>query len=88
MLRAHGFELAGSEKESVDLSNKMFVKMRFVKTGRATSRGKNVGTVTNTGAQEPRFKKQKKRFLDNPDDKIVPEDEEAKILKPCVYKLR
>lgn len=88
MLRAHGFELAGSEKESIDLSNKMFVKMRFVKTGRPTSRGKNVGSVTNPGVQEQRFSKQKKRYLDNPEDKIVPEDEEAKILKPCVYKLR
>jgi ribosomal RNA-processing protein 8 len=94
LLRAHGFDLAGSERESVDRANKMFVKMRFVKAaGRLPARGKNAGPATvleGTGGFGDRFGrvKKKKRFLDNVDDDIVPQEEEAKILKPCVYKLR
>jgi ribosomal RNA-processing protein 8 len=91
LLRTRGFELTGSERESVDLSNKMFVKMRFVKTGRSPIRGRNAGQgAIGAVSDEARFGrvKKKKRFLEDVDNEVVPEAEEAKILKPCVYKLR
>jgi len=90
LLKAHGFDLAGSEKESIDLSNKMFVKMRFVKIGnKAPSRGKNADGVA-APVEEQRYGrvKKKKRYLEEVGNVVVPEEEEARILKPCVYKLR
>jgi len=95
LLQSRGFDLAGPERESVDTTNKMFVKMRFVKVpGRAPTRGKNAGTMGTGGdkdnGDERNFEraKRKKKFLENMDIEVIPEEEEAKILKPCVYKLR
>jgi ribosomal RNA-processing protein 8 len=95
LLRSRGFDIAGPERESVDTTNKMFVKMRFVKVpGRVPTRGKNAGTMGTGGnkndGEERSFGrvKKKKKFLENVDNEVVPEEEEAKILKPCVYKLR
>ncbi|KAK5651569.1 hypothetical protein OQA88_11934 [Cercophora sp. LCS_1] len=83
-LRARGFLL---HKElgagAVDMGNKMFVKMHFVKAAPAT-KGKcaEVKVVSDRmGAQGPA---QKKKFIADEEGGI----NEAKILKPCVYKLR
>lgn len=67
--RRRGFELKGE----VDLSNKMFVRMRFEK------RKEKVG-----GMEAGRGKA---KFVDGEGDGVSKE-EEAKVLKPCVYKLR
>lgn len=83
--RRRGFELKGE----VDTGNKMFVKMRFVKKLTPT-KGKGVpkDSALLHGKDEERgigkFKG-KKRFLDNSREDDV---DEAKVLKPCVYKTR
>ncbi|KKK13756.1 hypothetical protein ARAM_001668 [Aspergillus rambellii] len=81
VFRTRGFIL---KPESVDKSNKMFVKMEFVKQGGAPAKGKHASA---TGAAPAPGKK---RFIDrNPaaDNGMSPEDEAA-VLKPCVYKIR
>ncbi|MCJ1464512.1 25S rRNA (adenine645-N1)-methyltransferase [Pseudocyphellaria aurata] len=86
-----------------DLRNKMFAKMRFMKTsqgGGAGPGGVGVGvgaagrvTSSMTGAgtgSDPRARygpKAKKRFLDPPAAGLDQRDEN-KVLKPCVYKTR
>ncbi|CAF9913633.1 MAG: 25S rRNA (adenine645-N1)-methyltransferase [Heterodermia speciosa] len=76
--RRRGFELQGE----VDLENKMFVRMGFVKKGRpkedhrALARDRAKGKV---GA--------KAKFIDRDGDEEEAENE-ARVLKPCVYKLR
>ncbi|KAL8795328.1 MAG: hypothetical protein Q9195_002198 [Heterodermia aff. obscurata] len=75
--RRRGFELQGE----VDLENKMFVRMKFIKKGkpkednRALARDREKGKV---GA--------KPKFIDGEGDEDV--ENEARVLKPCVYKLR
>lgn len=79
VFRTRGFVL---KQESVDKSNKMFVKMEFVKTrGMPPTKGK----YAVTGATS----KFGKKFLerDNVGSGLSPE-EESKVLKPCVYKIR
>ncbi|KAE8363184.1 methyltransferase-domain-containing protein [Aspergillus caelatus] len=81
VFRTRGFIL---KPESVDKSNKMFVKMVFVKQGPAPSKGKHA-SATGTKAGPG-----KKRFIEKPADagnNMSPE-EEAAVLKPCVYKIR
>jgi ribosomal RNA-processing protein 8 len=75
-LEKRGFALRGQ----VDDANKMFVRMEFVKQG-----GRKVEeTDTETGTEKMKMQKKKKlKFLDGGDELT-----EAKILKPCVYKLR
>lgn len=89
VLNARGFMLAGQDQgrgdEAVDLSNRMFVKMRFIKCAPAL-KGKCVrkeqeeksrfGGKLQTMAKKP-------KFIDN-----EVEVDEAGVLKPCVYKLR
>jgi len=68
----------------------MFVKMRFVKQRAVRpTRGKNVRAVEEEGGGDKfkREKKKKGKFLEEAEDDVSVEDE-AKILKPCVYKLR
>lgn len=72
VLERRGFVLQGTP----DLSNKMFVKMRFVKAT-APARGKH--TMVKDGAAKG------KKFVDKPDEDDF---DEASVLKPCVYKLR
>ncbi|KAK8059632.1 rRNA processing protein Rrp8 [Apiospora saccharicola] len=82
-LQKRGFVLQGEGSDAVDLSNKMFVKMHFIKGAQPTV-GKNFvaeqggrgGPNTRSGAR-PAAKKED-------DDQV----DENKILKPCVYKLR
>ncbi|KAL2834472.1 methyltransferase-domain-containing protein [Aspergillus cavernicola] len=80
VFKTRGFIL---KSETVDKSNKMFVKMEFVKHG-APVKGKYASTTATTPAPG------KKRFIERPkvaDNGMSPE-EEAAALKPCVYKLR
>ncbi|KAL4916955.1 methyltransferase-domain-containing protein [Aspergillus aurantiobrunneus] len=80
VFRSRGFVL---KSESVDKSNKMFVKMEFVKLGGAPSKGKYASAAT---ASAPG----KKRFIEKPatTDNSMSLEEEAAVLKPCVYKNR
>ncbi|KAJ5243242.1 uncharacterized protein N7469_001569 [Penicillium citrinum] len=79
VFRTRGFIL---REESVDKSNKMFVKMEFVKAGGPPTKGKH---ATGLSAPAPGSKK---RFVDRkPDNGMTPE-QEAQVLKPCVYKIR
>ncbi|KKA27364.1 hypothetical protein TD95_003203 [Thielaviopsis punctulata] len=79
-LAKRGFVLQGEPKDAIDLSNKMFVKMHFIKAA-PPIKGKNVEKYGKPNGQ------QKKKW---PVGGKVEEEEvdEDKILKPCVYKLR
>lgn len=84
VLRSRGFVLQGEGREVIDLSNKMFVKMHFIK-GASPTKGKDAKP------QEAPVIKGKKgfgqnRLSDMPDEKAGVD--EAAILKPCVYKIR
>lgn len=79
VFRTRGFVL---KQETVDKSNKMFVKMEFVKTGFPT-KGKWAGT----GRPLPQGNMSRKKFIEPVDSGLTPE-EESKVLKPCVYKTR
>lgn len=79
VLKSRGFLLDGEENEAVDLSNKMFVKMRFLKAV-APVKGKN---AEGAAIEKATWKPKKAKFLDAED-----EVDESKVLKPCVYKLR
>ncbi|KAG2413595.1 hypothetical protein HFD88_002784 [Aspergillus terreus] len=81
VFRTRGFAL---KPESVDKSNKMFVKMEFVKQGGAPQKGKYASVVP-AGAGPG-----KKRFIEKPVDpnNTMTPEEEAAVLKPCVYKIR
>ncbi|KAF2164296.1 hypothetical protein M409DRAFT_25175 [Zasmidium cellare ATCC 36951] len=85
VLRRRGFLLKDGEK-SIDLSNKMFVKMEFVKAAQPV-KGKN---AEKDGERKPveRFRKPKAKFLDEKDPDDVSTDDEGKVLKPCLYKIR
>ncbi|KAL4783643.1 methyltransferase-domain-containing protein [Aspergillus varians] len=81
VFRTRGFAL---KSESVDKSNKMFVKLEFVKQSGAPTKGKYASTAP-LSAPAPG----KKRFIERPAaDKSMSPEEEAAVLKPCVYKLR
>ena len=77
VLRRRGFVLKDGEK-SIDLSNKMFVKMEFIKAAPPTKGKGVVEAAPQTG---------KKKFISD-DAGDVPTDDEAKVLKPCLYKVR
>ncbi|KAK7608377.1 methyltransferase-domain-containing protein [Phyllosticta paracitricarpa] len=95
-LRARGFVLdapAGAENSAIDLRNRMFVHMRFVKAA-APTRGKNVRRDEGKGGGRGggaggggtwKAKAKKTAFVDEDDEGAV---DEAGLLKPCVYKLR
>ncbi|KAL4931274.1 25S rRNA (adenine645-N1)-methyltransferase [Aspergillus undulatus] len=81
VFRTRGFVL---KSERVDKSNKMFVKLEFVKHG-APSKGK----YANAAAAAPATGK--KRFIEKKPvaaDNGMSAEEEAAVLKPCVYKIR
>ncbi|KAK5138439.1 hypothetical protein LTR08_000025 [Meristemomyces frigidus] len=83
VLRRRGFLLKDGDR-SIDLSNKMFVKMEFVKAATAT-KGKGVPETDGKGGAKPEFKK--KKFVEEASQEVTTDDE-AKVLKPCLYKLR
>lgn len=71
---------------SIDLSNKMFVKMEFVKAATPT-KGKGVPKEGEKREQTvEKFKK--KKFLEEFEEEEVATEDEAKTLKPCLYKIR
>ncbi|EEA21071.1 25S rRNA (adenine645-N1)-methyltransferase [Talaromyces marneffei ATCC 18224] len=94
VFKSRGFVL---KQESVDKSNKMFVKMEFIKAGGAPTKGKYAG-ITPAPAGRPEKKaaaapvQTKKRFIDrdrgDDENKGMTAEQEAKVLKPCVYKIR
>lgn len=83
VLKKRGFVL--QTEKSVDLSNKMFVKMHFVK-GATPIKGKHVPIPKDAPEGQTWKKKTKAKFLEEPEDVYV--SSEAAVLKPCVYKLR
>jgi len=80
-----GFQL---REGSVDKSNKMFVSMVFTKSGVPTA-GKHRGLKW-TGRQYSQLEESKMKMLMGKGGELdeVPLQEEAKVLKPCVYKTR
>ena len=74
VLRRRGFMLQGDPQTG----NKMFVQMRFVKA-LPPRKGKSVRVEKAEG---------KKRFIEDADEDDVAVEDEAKVLKPCVYKIR
>ncbi|KAL1976764.1 hypothetical protein VTN31DRAFT_3046 [Thermomyces dupontii] len=81
VMNARGFRL---KPDSVDKSNKMFVRMEFVKQSGAPTRGKYAGVTPG----RPAAAQSTKRFIDAEDGEELTPEEEAKVLKPCVYKTR
>ncbi|KAJ4300449.1 25S rRNA (adenine645-N1)-methyltransferase [Collariella sp. IMI 366227] len=78
-LRKRGFLLNRDLAENaVDMGNKMFVRMHFVKAAPAI-KGKCAATEEGAGSQE-------KRFITG--DGEEKGGNEAGVLKPCVYKIR
>ncbi|UNI21756.1 25S rRNA (adenine(645)-N(1))-methyltransferase [Purpureocillium takamizusanense] len=93
-LRRRGFVLRGERAEAVDMSNRMFVKMHFIK-GAAPTKGKGVKAAAAAAAQEGGTRGGKKKTFapkwdegDQDDDEAGVDASEAAILKPCVYKIR
>ncbi|KXT04986.1 hypothetical protein AC578_10298, partial [Pseudocercospora eumusae] len=90
VLRRRGFVLKDGEN-SIDLSNKMFVKMEFIKAAHPI-KGKNKPEESAKDDGERKsgfFKKEswkKSKFLHEDDRDDVASDDEAKTLKPCLYK--
>jgi ribosomal RNA-processing protein 8 len=84
VLRKRGFVLQGDN--AIDLSNRMFVKMAFVK-GTTPIKGKCVPVPKGMEkiGQATWKPKSKAKFLE---EEEVPISSEAGVLKPCVYKLR
>jgi ribosomal RNA-processing protein 8 len=81
VLRKRGFVL--QNETAVDMSNKMFVRMGFLK-GHTPVKGKCIPVPK--GTIETGKKKPKGRFLNVEEE--IPVSSEATVLKPCVYKLR
>lgn len=80
VLRKRGFIL--QNERAVDLSNKMFVRMNFVK-GQTPVKGKCV--PKSKGIIDVQKKRPQGKFLDVEETQV---SNEATVLKPCVYKLR
>lgn len=92
VLRKRGFVLKNEDRgeKPIDLSNKMFVRMHFVKS-QTPLKGKCVPIpegMSEMGLETWKSKKPKK-FLESADKgEEIPISSEAAVLKPCVYKLR
>lgn len=87
VLQRRGFTV---QPQSIATGNKMFVKMVFNKTG-VPSTGTHEGLKWNGHDYEKTRTSVsgRKRFIDNDKDAGYPSpEEEAKVLKPCVYKRR
>ncbi|KAI0458715.1 methyltransferase-domain-containing protein [Xylaria acuta] len=80
-LRRRGFMLRSDEKAAVDMRNKMFVKMQFVKAAQPST-GKGLVEAKDPGRGK---KKSGVKFIDTEEQDAV---DESKILKPSVYKIR
>lgn len=97
-LKKRGFVLdALPEKpgDAIDLSNKMFVKMQFVKAA-PPSKGKNVKRdadgkpvgADRAGQKGVKFGMKGKKFAAVKEDEGEDDGSENKVLKPCLYKIR
>lgn len=94
VLQKRGFVLdALPEKpaEAIDLSNKMFVKLQFVKAA-APTKGKNA-KKEGEGAEKGglKFGMKGKKFAavgKKDDDDDAGDEKDQKVLKPCLYKIR
>jgi ribosomal RNA-processing protein 8 len=87
VLRRRGFVLKDGDN-SVDLSNKMFVKMEFTKSA-APVKGKGVAEIPEDHRKPKPTNFQSKRFIEEQEkNDDVPTDDESKALKPCLYKIR
>lgn len=85
VLRRRGFILQGESHEAINLQSKMFVRLNFIKAATPTV-GKGVPPASaQTGSERWQKKKVKGKFLDGPEPEAA---DEARVLKPCVYKLR
>ena len=78
VFRKRGFAL--QDDTAVDTSNKMFVKLNFVKA-LIPVKGKGISTQKGVASREAQ---KKRKFLVND----PAEDDESTVLKPCVYKIR
>ncbi|KAK6437497.1 25S rRNA (adenine645-N1)-methyltransferase [Oleoguttula sp. CCFEE 5521] len=85
VLKKRGFVLREGEG-SVDLGNKMFVEMEFIKAA-APSKGTGAKNEEVSGKERRPMHAQKK-FLDEQKEEEVTTEDEAKVLKPCLYKIR
>lgn len=92
-LQKHGFVLDAlpeRQSDAVDLSNKMFVKLQFVK-GASPSRGKNAkkeGESGSFGRGGLKMGIKGKKFTAITEDDEGDDEKDAKTLKPCLYKIR
>ena len=87
VLKRRGFMLKPPAEKHVDLTNKMFVKMEFVKALTPT-KGKGVPKEDEAAKAGAAKGKPKTKFIPNVDDEMPDTDDEATVLKPCLYKLR
>ena len=85
VLAKRGFVLRGEASEAVDMSNKMFVKMYFVKGAPAT-KGKCVDETRMAMAVSKARPKQK--FISKDGEEDDSPASESSVLKPCLYKVR
>lgn len=86
VLKKRGFILKPPGEKHVDLKNKMFVKMEFVKALTPT-KGKGVPKEDDVSAAPTRGRP-KLKFIPNAEDDEPTTEDEATVLKPCLYKLR
>lgn len=94
--RRRGFVLNGP----IDQSNRMFVRMKFIKSGKTPLAGVTEGPAARSNASErtankyPRMNANRSRIKNKIWIRTAERDpekerqEEAKVLKPCVYKIR
>ncbi|KAF2748784.1 hypothetical protein M011DRAFT_441261 [Sporormia fimetaria CBS 119925] len=94
VLKAHGFVLDAlpeRQMDAVDLSNKMFVKLQFVK-GAQPTKGKNVDAARerekSRGGGGLKMGMQGKKFAAVGGEEEEDEGQDGKVLKPCLYKTR
>ncbi|KAJ4371056.1 25S rRNA (adenine645-N1)-methyltransferase [Didymella sp. IMI 355093] len=99
VLRTRGFVLDAlpeRQGDAIDLSNKMFVKLQFVK-GAQPTKGKNAGTEGTSAGAKGSFKtsnalkmgmKGKKFNAVKEEDEGETAKKDAAVLKPCLYKIR
>jgi ribosomal RNA-processing protein 8 len=94
VLRKRGFVLDALPErpgDAIDLSNKMFVKMQFVKAAHP-SKGKNAKEDQRAGAVAQRGGGMKYGLKGKRYEAAKEEDnkggEDGKVLKPCLYKIR
>jgi ribosomal RNA-processing protein 8 len=101
VLKKRGFVLDAlpeRQGDAIDLSNKMFVKMQFIK-GAQPEKGKNAKAGGGGGGDGDRFShksdkglkhgmKGKKFAIVAGEDNGKSDEKDAKVLKPCLYKIR